>query len=97
MGFVPGDISRKSTQIFRQRTECADGARCRVRICTTDAEDQALRSSDSQIDSQKIRADAVLIELMRTWPKLGATVQRALLDIAHSYLKDIHGEGRERL
>jgi hypothetical protein len=30
---------------------------------------------------------------MRTWPKLGVDIQRALLDIAQSYLKDVHGEG----
>jgi hypothetical protein len=35
----------------------------------------------------------MLIELMRTWPKLGCTVQQALLDIAQSYLKDVRGAG----
>jgi hypothetical protein len=65
----------------------------RVRTYTTSTEHQALASADTQIDSQKIRSDAVLIELMRAWSKLGGSVQRALLNLAQSYLKDIHGEG----
>jgi hypothetical protein len=68
-------------------------ARCRVRTFTASPEHQALASTDTQIDSQKIRSDAVLIELMRAWPKLGVTIQRALLDIAQSYVNDVHGEG----
>src|SRR6266446_5875160 len=39
------------------------GSRGRIRTCTTSAEHQELTQGNTQIDAQKIRSDAILIEL----------------------------------
>jgi hypothetical protein len=59
-------------------------ARCRVRTCISPVERQGVASADSQIDSQKIRSDADLIELIELWRGLSRPMQCALLAVAQA-------------
>jgi hypothetical protein len=65
-----------------------NGARCRVRTCINPVERQGLARADSQIDSQKIRSDADLIELIELWRGLRRPMQCALLAVAQAYAED---------
>ena len=67
------------------------GARCRVRTCITRPDYEALPGYDSQIDSQKLRSDADLIELMRLWPRLSVPMREALLASARAYAESLVG------
>ena len=62
-------------------------ASCRNRTCRSTHQYQLLTRPDTQIDSQKIRSDAMLIELMRRWPRLNGEIQRALLQLVDGYFK----------
>jgi len=74
--------------------------RCKRVIILRDAGNRTCRSTrhyqtlltrpDTQMDSQKIRSDSMLIELMRRWPRLNGGIQRALLQLVDGYFK---GEG----
>jgi hypothetical protein len=55
-----------------------NGARCRVRTCTTAVEHKALTVADSQIDAQKICSDAGLIEFIRLWRRLSCSLSTCI-------------------
>jgi hypothetical protein len=65
-----------------------NGARCSVRTCKTALQHKTLTVADSQIDAQKIRSDAMLIELMRTCQWLRGGIQRALLELARASARE---------
>jgi hypothetical protein len=62
-----------------------ESAPCRNRNRNRVVHYQLLTRSDSQIDSQKLRSDAMLIELIRLWRQLDERTQRALLGAACAY------------
>src|SRR5205809_6635804 len=64
MGLSP----KKARSIIR--CDRKNGARCRVRTCIASVEHQGVASSDSQIDSQKLRQTSELIEVIRAWAEL---------------------------
>src|SRR5206468_9052480 len=60
-------------------------APCRNRTCNRIVHYQLLTRPDSQIDSQKLRSDAMLIEFIRLWRHLDERTERALLVAACAY------------
>lgn len=89
-----GSLGKAMSRSVPQSPETADGARCRLRTYISSTENQALTAPDSQIDSLKLRSDAILIELRcergRSW---ATPCKRALLNIAQSCLKCVQGKG----
>jgi hypothetical protein len=62
-----------------------ENAPCRNRTRNRVVHYQLLTRPDSQIDSQKLRSDAMLIEFIRLWRRLDERTQRALLGAACAY------------
>jgi hypothetical protein len=77
-------VSPSESASVPQGPETANGARCRVRTCRSDIEHQALTLPDSQIDSQKIRQSANLIEVIKGWGRLPEGLRSAVLAIVRA-------------
>jgi hypothetical protein len=54
-------------------------------MCMPAVGNQGLSAHDTEIDTEKIRSEAGLIELIRRWLSLDVKMQRALLAAARAY------------
>jgi hypothetical protein len=89
----PESVQISKMFLWKSDSDTRNGCLARTRTYKNLSEHQALTSADSQIDTLKLRSSALLIEFIWAWPRLGITLQRALVDIAKSYLKGIHNDG----